>query len=204
MSDDEVDHELLDLLRKSLGMGPKDPSAPPETNVLRNAEYIYDNSIDVALDMRHTKLAAVAILKQMEEREYSTKSWSEHPLHPKAKDESTVNFIFVMDLLNFSFWSEKSEEERFAVSYQEKKYTGYWSLVAALQRALDDGIPITSPSFWVNEEDCSEEVLRKVFRSETADQMPMFEERMQCLREAGQILEEVRSKLPSYPQRISA
>ena len=156
MSDDDVDHELLDLLRKSLGIGAQDPSAPPETKVLENAQHIYDNSIDVALDMRYTKLAAAGILKEMKERDYSTKSWSDHPLHPKPKDESTVNFIFTMDLLNFSFWSEKGDEERFAVSYQGKRWTGYWSLVAALHRALDEGIPVTTPSFW-NEWEYEEE-----------------------------------------------
>lgn len=192
MSDDDVDHELLDLLRKSLGIGTGDPAAPPETKVLKDAEYIYDNSVDVALDMRHTKLAAVEILKQMQEREYGTKTWSEHELHPKAKDESTVNFIFIMDLLNFSFWSEKTERERFSVRYKEKSWTGYWSLVAALQRALEDEIPITTPSFWTNEEECSEEVLRNVFRSETEEMIPMFEERVRCLREAGQVIKEVR------------
>jgi hypothetical protein len=191
MSDDEVDHELLDLLRKSLGLGPEDPSAPPETNVLKNAEYIYHNSIDVALDMRYSKLAAADILKQMKERGYSTNTWSQHPLHPKTKDESTVNFIFTMDLLNFSFWSERSEEDRYAVSYRDQTWTGYWSLVAALQRALDGDIPITTPAFWVNEEGCTEEVLRHIFRSETDEEIPMFKERMNCLREAGAVLEEV-------------
>lgn len=193
MSDDEVDHELLDLLRKSLGWGPKDPNAPPETGVLKDAEFIYNNSVDVALDMRHTKVAAIEILKQMEEQGYSTKTWAEHALHPKAKDESTVNFIFAMDLLNFSFWSEKSEGERFAVRYQDQRWTGYWSLVAALQRGLDEGIPITTPSFWANEEECTDEVLRNAFRSDTEEEMPLFEERARCLREAGRILEEVRT-----------
>lgn len=191
MSDDDVDYELLDLLRKSLGIGPKDPNAPPETKVLEDAKFIYDNSVDVALDMRHTKLAAIEILKQMKEQGYCTKTWSEHALHPKAKDESTVNFIFTMDLLNFSFWSEKSEEERFSVRYHEKRWTGYWSLVAALQRALEEGIPITTPSFWANEEECTEEVLRNVFRSDTDEEIPLFEERVKCMREAGRIIEEV-------------
>lgn len=139
MSDDEPDLELLDLLRKSLGIGSADPSAPPETKVLRDAEFIYDNSIDVALDMRHSKLAAIAIWDQMQQRSYSTKTWSDHELHPKSKDEATVNFIFTMDLLNFSFWSEKSEEDRYSVTYKDKRWTGYWSLVAALHRALDEG-----------------------------------------------------------------
>jgi len=79
------------------------------------------------------------IWDQMQERSYSTETWSEHDLHPKAKDEATLNFIFIMDLLNFSFWSEKPQDERYAVEYRGKTWTGYWSLVACLQRALEEG-----------------------------------------------------------------
>ncbi|KAF3043395.1 hypothetical protein E8E12_004403 [Didymella heteroderae] len=189
MSDDEVDHELLDLLRKRFGIGVKD-EGPPETKVLQAAEFIYDNSIDVALDMRSTKLAAQLILDEMEKREYSTKTWSSHELHPKAKDENTVNFIFTMDLLNFSFWSEKPDEERFAVEYKEKRWTGYWGLVAVLQRALDEDIPITSPEFWIDKEICTDEVLKNVFRSVNDEEPPMLEARIKCLREAGRVLDE--------------
>jgi len=141
MSDDEddQDQELLALLRKSLGLNSSDENGPPETKVLESAQFIFDNSIDVALDMRGTRLAAEHIWKQMQEKNYSSKSWSEHELHPKTKDEDAINFIFTMDLLNFSFWSYKSHEERYAIAYRGKKWTGYWSLVAALQRALDMG-----------------------------------------------------------------
>ncbi|KAL5114704.1 hypothetical protein ACEQ8H_007438 [Pleosporales sp. CAS-2024a] len=191
MSDDEVDHELLDLLRARFGIGGKD-TGPPETRVLNNAQFIYDNSVDVALDMRSTKVAAQLILDEMLKRKYSTSAWSEHELHPKAKDESTVNFIFTMDLLNFSFWSEKEEQDRFAIVYRGKRWTGYWSLVALLQRALEQAIPITDPTFWIDEERCTDDVLRTVFSSgiEGTEDIPLFEERVRCLREAGQILEE--------------
>jgi hypothetical protein len=140
MSDDEVDHELIELLRQSL-LGSESKSDPitSDTKVLRHAEFIYDNSIDVNIDARNTKAAAQLIYSQMKLRNYSTETWSEHELHPKSKDEATLNFIFVMDLLNFSFWSEKSEEDRFAVEYRGKTWTGYWSLVACLQRALNEG-----------------------------------------------------------------
>ena len=167
MSDDEVDLELLDLMRKHWGGGAKD-EGPPETKVLENAQFICDNSMDVALDMRSTKVAAQLVFDEMEKR------------------------IFTMDLLNFSFWSEKNEEERFAVVYKGKRWTGYWSLVAILQRALEQDIPITSPAFWVDQEQCSDEVLRTIFTSGTDEEIPMFEQRVRCLREAGQILEEVR------------
>lgn len=190
MSDDEADPELLALLRKSLGLGggAANPRAA-ETKILENAQFIFDNAIDVALNSGKTKEAAEMIWRAMQKKNYSTHTWSEHELHPKAKDESTVDFIFTMDLLNFSFWSdEPDEEKRFTVDYRGKRWTGYWSLVAALQRALDEGIPITDAEYWVDEETCTDDVLRNVFRSATDEEMPLLQERIQCLREAGRVL----------------
>lgn len=138
MSDDEADPELLALLRAHI-LGQPSAEAEPETGVLEGAEYVYDNSIDVAVDMWSCKTAANAIHRQMQEKSYSTATWTQHELHPKTKDEGTVAFIFTMDLLNFSFWSELPDDRRFAISYRGKTWTGYWSLVAALQRALDKG-----------------------------------------------------------------
>jgi len=141
MSAEEVDHELLALLRKSLGLG-NDRTCGAEIRVLQDAEFIYSNSIDVAIDYRGTKAAAATIWSAMQEQEFSLKTWSMHELHPKTKDEATVNFIFTMDLLNFCFWPEESSGQGFAVEYRGRRWTGYWSLVAVLQRALDEGTPI--------------------------------------------------------------
>ncbi|KAI5204946.1 hypothetical protein AUEXF2481DRAFT_97722 [Aureobasidium subglaciale EXF-2481] len=191
MSDDEVDHELIELLRQSLlGSKPNPDDITSDTKVLRHAEYIYNNSIDVNIDARGTRAAAQLIWSQMQLRCYSTETWSEHELHPKAKDEATLNFIFVMDLLNFSFWSEKPESERYAVEYRGQTWTGYWSLVACLQRALDEDIPITTPSFYADESECPDERIAYVFRSSTGEEIPMLQERITCLRDAGQVLED--------------
>jgi len=143
MSDDEADPELIALLRERLGLNPPPADAPPETKVLESASYIYDNSIDVALDMRNSKAAADFIWTKMQEKQYGTHTWSEHELHPTPEDEwdeNVVNFIFTMDVLNFSFWSEKGDQDRFQVEWNEKRWTGYWSLVAALQRAIAEGV----------------------------------------------------------------
>lgn len=138
MSDDEADPELLALLRQHL-QGIPVKNQEPETGVLEGAQYIYEEGIDIAIDMRATKSAAQSIYSQMQEKSFSTASWAEHELHPKAKEANTVAFIFTMDLLNFSFWSELPDDERFAIEYKGKRWTGYWSLVAALQRALEEG-----------------------------------------------------------------
>ena len=192
MSDEDVDEELLELLRQSLlGEGNEAPTVA-KTGVLEDAEFVYDNATDVALDMQGTKGAAASIWSLIQEKDYSIRDWSKHELHPKAKDKSTVDFIFLMDLLNFSFWSDQTDpDQRFAVEYQGKKWSGYWSLIAAIQRALDEGVPITSPEFWVNEVNCTDDVFRYLFRSATAEEMPLLEDRIYCLREAGYVLVEV-------------
>ena len=77
------------------------------SGVLKDAEHIYNNSIDVSIDMYGTKGAAASIYKMMQERSYSTESWSQHELHPKQSEGFSsvdiVNFVFTMDLLNFSY-----------------------------------------------------------------------------------------------------
>lgn len=197
MSDDEADPELLALLRQAL-LGEPAQDEEPETGVLEGAEYVCDNSIDVALDMRSTKNAAAAIYEQMQQKNYSPSTWSDHELHPKTKDEGTLAFIFLMDLLNFSFWSEKPDSERFAVWYRDRRWTGYWSLVASIQRALDEGVPITDPHFWQDEDECTPDALRHVFRSTTDEEMPLLEERLACVREAGRVLyEKYQCSLPN-------
>ena len=82
--------------------------------VLRDAEFVYNNAVDVSIDMYGTKAAAVAVYRSMQERGHSRKSWGEHELHPSPSegfDEvDIVNFVFTMDLLNFWFviqWLER-------------------------------------------------------------------------------------------------
>ena len=196
MSDGDVDEDLLALLRKSLGIDGDNTPTPAKTRILEDAKYVCDSSTDVAIDMRGTKAAAASIWTLIREKEFNTRDWSKHELHPKARDSSTVDFIFLMDLINFCFWSDNKEpEEKFAVEYGDRKWTGYWSLVAAIQRALDQGIPITSPTFWVNEAECTDELLKEVFKSATSEEMPLLDDRICCIREAGNVLREVYSPL---------
>lgn len=147
--------------------------------------------------MYGTRDAASQLYKAMCERKYSTRTWSEHELHPKlgidVDEIGLVNFIFTMDLLNFSFWSERSAEERYQVEYQGKRWTGYNSLVACLRRALDEGIPITTPRFW-SSDDFSEKMVH-AFRSATSEEPPLLAQRTAILKEAAQVLREVLWKL---------
>ena len=50
------------------------------------------------------------------------------------------------------------------------------------------GVPITDPHFWQNEDECTADVLRQVFRSTTDEEIPLLDERLACMREAGHVL----------------
>ena len=69
---------------------------------------------------------------------------------------ASLNWIFLVSSLNFSFWSEKHGSERYGVQWREswtsrekegerlKVFTGYCSLVAAINRGL---FPLSMPIF---------------------------------------------------------
>ena len=117
----------------------------------------------------------------MDKRAYSRAFWHTHPLNPKGMtDEQVVDWIFVVDLLNFSFWSD----EPYRIEYGGRKYTGYWSLCAVIDRALAQGIDITDPKYYGN---ASDSELISIFSVDEGT-MPMVSERVRLLRESGQIL----------------
>ncbi|KAK9455207.1 hypothetical protein V1511DRAFT_488070 [Dipodascopsis uninucleata] len=166
-----------------------------ETGVLESAKFIYENSEDVRISKEGCEEAANVIYDAIEAEYYSTETWSNHLLNPKEKNGSTIDWIFLVDLLNFSFWSDydlkdtgKSDTKRYSVKWDGHNWTGYWSLCALVNRALAEGIPITSPSFWVDQEKCTDELLCYVFRSNNLEKIPMEKERISCIREAGEVL----------------
>ncbi|KJE92058.1 hypothetical protein CAOG_03086 [Capsaspora owczarzaki ATCC 30864] len=109
-----------------------------------------------------------------------------NPLNPQSLSDATLEWIFVVDTLNFSFWPEDPAVP-FTVEYKDKSYTNYWSLCAAINRALEEGIAITDPAYYAT---ITMEQLQHVFRSSTATPIPLLNERLAALHEAGTALVE--------------
>lgn len=97
--------------------------------------------------------------RRLEQDSYTPRTWRTHPLHvvpPEPYDPAhpftttVIDWIFLISALNFSFWSPlEGKKERYGVewyaSWDETKkgakgrrqvFTGYWSLVASLDRGL--------------------------------------------------------------------
>ncbi|KAJ2823280.1 hypothetical protein GGI24_003717, partial [Coemansia furcata] len=117
---------------------------------------------------------------------YSTADWKKHTLTPSIADAQAIEWIFLVDALNFSFWSDQDRSRQYSVTLDGKTYQGYWTLCAAVNRALAAGIPITDASFYAS---ASDEVLAHVFRGDAGvEAMPLLGERIKVLREVGRVL----------------
>ena len=109
-------------------------------------------------------------------------------LHWRGDHDATVAWVFVLDALNFCFWSPgPNATPRWRVRYAGRSYDGYWALVAALRRAMDDGTPLTDPG-WLAE--VSTAAIADLLRPDvdgTSTVIPLLSERRTNLRELGRV-----------------
>ncbi|XP_014851447.1 PREDICTED: UPF0553 protein C9orf64 homolog [Poecilia mexicana] len=107
-----------------------------------------------------------------------------NPLAPAPTSDQALNWVFVVDTMNFCFWPD-NEAQQCEVTYKGSTYTGFMTLCAAITRAMEEGVPITDPKYFSK---MSVEELGKVLRSDNETAMPMVQERHQVLTEGGRVL----------------
>ncbi|KAJ1811700.1 hypothetical protein LPJ75_004016 [Coemansia sp. RSA 2598] len=160
----------------------------PSVRVLDSARFISEHSKDVFVPAEGIRQAAKEILERMKSSGYSTAEWKKHPLNPSTADEAAIEWIFVVDSLNFSFWTSKPVDQQYAVTLDGTTYRGYWTLCAAINRAVRRGLDITDAAVY----GCiSRQVMEEVFRTDdpqSQERMPMLERRIQVLHEVGRVL----------------
>ncbi len=108
-------------------------------------------------------------------------SW-DHPCHFFDGTEESVRWIFTLEVLNHCFWPDPGEPV-WTVTYKGEPYSGYWGLAASLKRASEMGFPVTDPYFLSS---ITASDLAGIFSGK--GRVPMFEERLRNLREAGSII----------------
>ena len=158
---------------------------------LESAKFITDQA-------KHTKICSEGIdhlskmvLSSLRDTSCNYFNFKSFELNPKEINENSIHWIFIVDTLNFSFWSippkteENKEDFQYKVNYKNKVYHGYWALCAAINRAIDEGYHMLDSKFYSS---ISESDLKHIFRSSTTVEIPLFNERLQVLRETGRFL----------------
>ncbi|KAA1469672.1 hypothetical protein DENSPDRAFT_816777 [Dentipellis sp. KUC8613] len=192
----------------------RDTYAAGDANpVVESAEFALKKTNLVQINDEGVKGAAALIHARMHTESYTPRTWRTHALHlrpPEPYDaaapgtRATLDWVFLVSALNFSFWSAREDSadgSRYGVQWragwdsdigeeEEVVHTGYWSLVAAVDRALDEDIPITSPAFYASEALCPDSLIEHVFRAapRCREGIPLLRERIAVMREVGFIL----------------
>jgi Potential Queuosine, Q, salvage protein family len=96
--------------------------------------------------------------------------------------ERTVNWLLLLDALNFCFWAKK-DQTRWTIEYQGETLNGYWAEAAALTRAVEEGLPLWDAAYLST---ISAETMAHIFRGQGT--IPLFEHRIQHAREVGRVL----------------
>ena len=106
-------------------------------------------------------------------------------LHFNDGTERTLNWMLLVDAMNFCFWAESSQP-RWAVEYRGQTYDGYLAEAASLMRAVDEGYPVWDAAYLAS---LSEDDLRQIFRpAPGTPNIPLFAERLANAREVGRVL----------------
>ncbi|KAJ2334099.1 hypothetical protein GGI00_002009 [Coemansia sp. RSA 2681] len=163
--------------------------------VLSSAQFINTHSSDVFVPKDGVHRAGTQILARMQQVGYSTADWKKHALTPSTANAAAIEWIFIVDALNFSFWSAATVSQKempnrqYSVTLEDgQTYRGYWTLCAAVNRAQSEGIPITDARYWISASDAE---LEHVFRGDAGTEaMPMLGDRIRVLREVGGVLVE--------------
>ena len=149
------------------------------STVLASTRVVVENARYVTIDS--DRVAAVADELAARRAPPVTFDCTRHVCGPEPW---IANVVLVLDTLNFSFWPDPGQP-RWRVSDRGESVNGYWALVAALRRALDEGVPLADASYLA---ELSESDVAHLLRGEGS--IPLLAERTAALREVGRVLNE--------------
>lgn len=135
---------------------------------------------DVFIEEKGIKELAWAVLDAIKTRKIHTGNFSQVKFHPKPDDPRAIDWIFVLDTLNFSFWTDTG-----AKKWKVNGETGYFAFCAAVQRAIDEGKPMWDPKYYSQ---ITREEAEIIFQGDDEIIIPLIEDRVKSLQQAGKIL----------------
>ncbi|XP_050514507.1 queuosine salvage protein [Diabrotica virgifera virgifera] len=149
-------------------------------NPRESAKLIASKALMVKINEYGIEKLGDILVEEIESGKLSPSNFSQTDVHPKSTDKNAIDWIFVVDTLNFCFWHYKWEE-----GWVVNGLTGYFALCGAINRAVKQGIDILNPKFYST---ITKEKLAEILKSDNKVEIPLFDERLKCLHEVGNVL----------------
>jgi Potential Queuosine, Q, salvage protein family len=169
-----------------------DPSTIPEPDalgVLSSTSWVVEHAGQVWINKAQIDLVGPQLLKHYTPAIEPV--WYDR-FHFHDGTERSVNWLLVLDALNFCFWAEKNKP-RWRVEYEGEILDGYWAEAASLTRAVQEGIALWDAEYLSM---MSREDLAYIFRStkgangSAGENIPLFDARLAHVHEVGRVLVE--------------
>lgn len=149
---------------------------PDPLGVLESARAVVTQARQVAI--HHEAVARLA--ERLVRQPPGPPAW-DRDLHFFDGGVRTVNYLLVLDALNFSFWGDPGS--RWEIEFHGRTLSGYGALAGALTRAVEQGVPVWDAAFLA---DLDEVTLADLLRG--SGEVPLFAERLAVARETGVVL----------------
>ncbi len=149
-------------------------SRPDPLRVLQTTAFVVEHAQSVHIDHAAIDRAAAELVKN----ETQPPAWN-YEYHYFDGTARTVNSLFLLDALNFSFWGEP----RWQLTYHGRELDGYWALAASLKQAIENDPQVADADFLAR---ITPGQLDAILQGK--GRIPMFPERWRNARELGSVL----------------
>ncbi|KAL1516886.1 hypothetical protein ABEB36_000723 [Hypothenemus hampei] len=145
-----------------------------------SGKFIADNATHVKINHEGIRKLGDVLIEEIKSDHLKPDNFGQSFIHPKSTDKHAIDWLFVVDTLNFCFWQIEGEE-----GWEVEGYSGYYALCAAINRAINEKVDILNPNFYSA---ITESQLETILRSDTTVQIPLLAERVKCLHDVGAVL----------------
>jgi len=147
---------------------------PDPLDILKTTAYVVEQARFVQINHDAVARAADALAQ----KQVDPPAWN-YDWHYFDGTPRTVNYLFLLDTLNFCFWGKP----KWRIEYRGQQLDGYWALAASLKRALETRSEIADADFLAR---ISPQELADILQGE--GEIPLFTERWRNVRELGTVL----------------
>lgn len=152
--------------------------------ILVSTREVVENARHVQLDKKNLEL----IIGRLQERFAQGLFTQEKDYGSTGNLEDDIQLVFIENVVNFCFWPDKGQP-KWQVEWQQGSITegGWYGLKACFDRGLAEGVPILDSDYLSS---VSLEDTKRFFRGINGTEIPLTEQRMNNLHEAGKVLGE--------------
>lgn len=155
---------------------------PDPLGILASTRQVVEDGEQVWINKDQLELLSIQWSKEFANGSLaSVSSWND-AYHFHDGSPRTVNWLLLLDALNFCFWPDK-DQPRWSIEYKGETLNGYWAEAAALKRAVEEDVPLWDAQYLST---ISVEVMEQIFRGQ--HMIPLLEQRVAHAREVGQVL----------------